>query len=208
MGQKTHPLGFRLGITQSHKSSWFSKLNQYAIVLQEDDKIRTFLHPLTKTAGISDIIINRNSQGDHIELNLETNKPGLLVGQTGIGIKTLSTNLRKILPSNTQIRINIIEVIEETNAALLANSIVKELENRTPFRPAIRNVMQRVENNANVNGIKVQVSGRLNGAEIARSEWFRENRVPLHTLKVKIDYALKEANTIFGILGVKVWLAP
>ena len=206
MGQKTHPLGFRLGITQEHKSSWYSKLNNYSDLLEEDDKIRTHLDKLTKSASISNIQINCNGLNDQIELNIETGRPGALVGNNGLGIETLLTNVKNILPKDRQVIINILEVEKvNLNASLIGDLVVKQLEDRVVFRRAIREAMQCAQED-NVSGIKIQVSGRLNGAEIARSEWIREGRVPLQTLRADIDYATKEANTIYGVLGVKVWL--
>ena len=206
MGQKTHPLGFRLGITQKHKSSWYTKLNQYSHVLEEDDKIRTYLNRLTKSTSISNIQINRNSLNDQIELNIETGRPGALVGDNGLGIETLLTNIKKILSNDKQVTLNILEVKKiNLNASLIGDLVVKQLESRVAFRRAIREAMQCAQED-NVSGIKIQVSGRLNGAEIARREWIREGRVPLQTLRADIDYATKEANTIYGVLGVKVWL--
>jgi len=206
VGQKTHPLGFRLGITQEHKSSWYSKLNQYSNLLEEDDKIRTHLEKLTKSASISNIQINRNGLNDQIELNIETGRPGALVGNNGLGIETLLTNIKKLLPGDRQVIINVLEVEKvNLNASLIGDLVVKQLEDRVAFRRAIREAMQCAQED-NVSGIKIQVSGRLNGAEIARSEWIREGRVPLQTLRADIDYATKEANTIYGVLGVKVWL--
>ena len=206
MGQKTHPLGFRLGITQDHKSAWYANLKEYANLLKEDDQIRTYLNQFTKTASISNIHISRNSLSDQIKLTIETGRPGVLVGENGTGIKNLLTNLKKFLPANRQITIKVSEVEKiSLNAALLGDLVVKQLEDRIPFRRAIREAMQQAQE-SNVSGIKVQVSGRFNGAEIARSEWFREGRVPLQTLRADIDYATKEANTIYGILGIKVWV--
>jgi len=206
VGQKTHPLGFRLGITQEHRSSWYANFDQYANLLQEDDLIRTYLNKLSKTASISNIQINRNGLSDQIQLNIETGRPGVLVGENGSGIKTLLTNIKKLLPQNRQLTINIIEVEKvNLNASLIADLVVEQLEERIAFRRAIRKALQSALDE-NVNGIKIQVSGRLNGAEIARSEWIREGRVPLQTLRADIDYATKEARTIYGILGVKVWL--
>ena len=206
MGQKTHPLGFRLGIIQKHRSSWYSKLNQYSILLEEDDKIRTYLNKLTKQASISNIFINRNGLNDQIELNIETGRPGALVGDEGLGVQTLLKKIKKMLPFNRQVIINIIEVEKvNLNASLIGDLVVKQLEDRVAFRRAIREAMQCAQED-NVSGIKIQVSGRLNGAEIARSEWIREGRVPLQTLRADIDYATKEANTIYGVLGIKVWL--
>jgi small subunit ribosomal protein S3 len=206
VGQKTHPLGFRLGITQEHRSSWYANLNKYATLLEEDDKIRTYLTKLTKTASISDIKINRNGLNDQIELNIETGRPGALVGDNGLGIEILLQNIKKLLPENRQVTINILEVEKvNLNASLIGDLVVKQLEDRVAFRRAIREAMQCAQEDQ-VSGIKIQVSGRLNGAEIARSEWIREGRVPLQTLRADIDYATKEANTIYGVLGVKVWL--
>ena len=206
MGQKTHPLGFRLGITQEHRSTWYTNFKQYSILLEEDDKIRTYLNKLAKLASISNIHINRNVLGDQIELNIETGRPGILVGDNGSSIKILAANLKKILPSKRQITINIIEVDNvNSNASLIADLVVQQLEDRVAFRRAIREGLQCAQD-TQVNGIKIEVSGRLNGAEMARSEWIREGRVPLQTLRADIDYATKEANTIYGVLGVKVWL--
>jgi small subunit ribosomal protein S3 len=206
MGQKTHPLGFRLGITQEHKSTWYANFNQYATVLKEDDKIRTYLDNVSKINSISNVRINRNGLNDQIQLNIETGKPGILVGDLGVGLENLLTNIKKLLPPNRQVTINVFEVERvDLDASLLADLVVEQLEKRVAFRRAIREALQRAQKQ-NVNGIKIQVSGRLNGAEIARSEWIREGRVPLQTLRADIDYATKEANTIYGVLGIKVWL--
>jgi len=206
VGQKTHPLGFRLGITQEHRSSWYSNFDQYANLLYEDDQIRTYLNKLSKTASISNIHINRIGLSDQIQINIETGRPGVLVGENGSGIKTLLSNIKKLLPESRQLTINIIEVEKvNLNASLIGDLVVEQLEDRVAFRRAMRRALQSALDE-NVNGIKIQVSGRLNGAEIARSEWIREGRVPLQTLRADIDYATKEAKTIYGILGVKVWL--
>jgi len=206
MGQKTHPLGFRLGITQEHKSTWFANFNQYANILKEDDKIRTYLNTIAKANSISNVRINRNSLNDQIQLNIETGKPGVLIGELGTGLENLLENLKKLLPFNRQLTINVFEVEQlDLNAALLGDLVVEQLEKRVAFRRAIREALQRAQRQ-NVNGIKIQVSGRLNGAEIARSEWIREGRVPLQTLRADIDYATREAHTIYGVLGIKVWL--
>ena len=206
MGQKTHPLGFRLGITQEHKSIWYANLNQYANVLEEDDKIRTYLDTVTKVNNISNVKIYRNGLNDQIQLNIETGKPGILVGDLGAGLENLLSNIKKIISSNCQLTIKVFEVEKvDLDANLLAALVAEQLEKRIAFRRAIREALQRAQKQ-NVNGIKIQVSGRLNGAEIARSEWIREGRVPLQTLRADIDYATTEANTIYGVLGIKVWL--
>lgn len=206
MGQKTHPLGFRLGITQEHKSTWYANLNQYANILEEDDKIRTYINTVAKINNISNVQIYRNGLNDQIQLTIETGKPGILVGDRGTGLENLLNNIKKILPINRQITIKVFEVKKvDLDANLLAGLVAEQLEKRIAFRRAIREALQRAEKQ-NVNGIKIQVSGRLNGAEMARSEWIREGRVPLQTLRADIDYATAEANTIYGILGIKVWL--
>lgn len=206
MGQKTHPLGFRLGIVQEHKSTWYANLSQYASILEEDDKIRTYIDKMAKANYISNLKIYRNGLQDQIQLTIETGKPGILVGDLGNGLKDLLKNLKKLLPPNRQLTIKVFEVEKvDLEAKLLANLVAEQLEKRIAFRRAIRTALQRAQKE-NVNGIKIQVSGRLNGAEIARSEWIREGRVPLQTLRADIDYATTEANTIYGVLGIKVWL--
>jgi len=206
VGQKTHPLGFRLGFTQEHKSNWYAYLNQYANLLKEDDIIRTYLDTIAKSASISNVKINRNSLSDQIHLTIETGRPGALVGNDGLGIETLLKDIKKFLPVYRQLTINIVEVDRvNLNASLIGDLVVKQLEERIAFRRAIREAMQIAQEDQ-VGGIKIQVSGRLNGAEMARSEWSREGRVPLQTLRAQIDYSVKEANTIYGVLGIKVWL--
>ena len=206
MGQKTHPLGFRLGITQDHKSTWYANFNQYANVLKEDNTIRTYIDTISKVNSISNVNINRNGLNDQIQLNIETGKPGILVGDLGSGLENLLNKIKKILPSNRQLTINVLEVEKvDLDATLLADLVAEQLEKRVAFKRAMREALQRAQKQ-NVKGIKIQVSGRLNGAEIARSEWVREGRVPLQTLRADIDYATKEANTIYGVLGIKIWL--
>lgn len=206
MGQKTHPLGFRLGITQDHKSTWYANLNQYANILKEDDQIRTYINTISKLNSIANVKIDRNGLNDQIQLNIETGKPGILVGDLGSGLENLLNNIKKILPSTRQVTINVLEIEKvDLDANLLADLVAEQLEKRIAFRRAIREALQRAQKQ-NVKGIKIQVSGRLNGAEIARSEWIREGRVPLQTLRADIDYATREASTIYGILGIKVWL--
>ena len=206
MGQKTHPLGFRLGITQDHKSTWYANFNQYANVLKEDNTIRTYINTISKVNSISNVKINRNGLNDQIQLNIETGKPGILVGDLGSGLENLLNKIKKILPSSRQLTINVLEVEKvDLDATLLADLVAEQLEKRVAFKRAMREALQRAQKQ-NVKGIKIQVSGRLNGAEIARSEWVREGRVPLQTLRADIDYATKEANTIYGVLGIKIWL--
>nr|YP_010904114.1 ribosomal protein S3 [Caulacanthus ustulatus]WCH57365.1 ribosomal protein S3 [Caulacanthus ustulatus] len=204
MGQKTHPLGFRIGITQKHKSSWYSSKEKYPFFLEEDYRIRQSIINSLKNASLALIHINRKI--DQIEIDIHTARPGIVLGKMGNGIDQLKEKIQKTINQNQQLRINIIEISEpDTEAVLIAEFITQQLEKRIAFRRAIRQGVQRSQK-ANITGIKVQVSGRLNGAEIARSEWVREGRVPLQTLRANIDYSYRTAQTIYGILGVKVWL--
>lgn len=204
MGQKTHPLGFRLGITQKHRSSWFEPKESYPQILEEDYKIRTYLEKSLSSAGISKIEIHRKS--DQIELEIHTSRPGVIVGRSGTNIEKLKEDLNKNLKNSRQIRINVTELTKaDSDASLIAEFIAQQLEKRVAFRRATRQAIQKAQR-LNIQGIKVQVSGRLNGAEIARSEWVREGRVPLQTLRADIDYATKRAQTTYGVLGVKVWV--
>ena len=206
MGQKTHPLGFRLGIVQEHQSVWYANFSQYASILEEDDKIRTYIDTISRANYISKVQICRNVIKDQIKVTIETGKPGILVDDMGNGLKNLLKNLKKLLPAGRQITIKVSEVkFADLEAKLLADLVAEQLEKRIAFRRATRTILQRAQRQ-NVNGIKIQVSGRLNGAEIARSEWVREGRVPLQTLRADIDYATTEANTIYGVLGIKIWL--
>lgn len=205
MGQKIHPVGFRLGVTQEHRSRWFADSNRYPEVLQEDYKIRKYVQKTLSNAGISEVRIERKA--DQIDLEVRTARPGVVVGRGGQGIESLRTGLLEMLGGgNRQIRINVVEVARvDADAALIAEYIAGQLERRVSFRRVVRQAIQRAQK-AGVEGIKIQVSGRLNGAEIARTEWTREGRVPLHTLRADIDYSYCTAKTIYGILGVKVWV--
>jgi small subunit ribosomal protein S3 len=205
VGQKIHPVGFRLGITQEHKSRWFADAKRYPELLAEDRKIRQYVEKNLANAGISQVRIERKA--DQIDLEIHTARPGVVVGRGGTGIETLKAGLVAALGGgNRQIRINVIEVARvDADAGLIAEYIAQQLERRVSFRRVVRQAIQRAQR-AEVQGIKVQVSGRLNGAEIARTEWTREGRVPLHTLRADIDYAYRTAKTVYGILGVKVWI--
>lgn len=204
MGQKIHPLGFRLGITQDHRSHWFAKPSQYPQLILEDLEIRRFIQSKYSEAGIARIEVQRKS--DRIDISIYTAKPGILVGRAGTGIESLRKELEQKFENQRQISLHVSEISNpDTQSSLIAEFIVQQLEKRTPFRRAVRQGIQRAQR-AGVQGIKVQVSGRLNGAEIARSEWIREGRVPLHTIRADIDYSYNRAQTIYGVLGVKVWI--
>ncbi len=205
MGQKIHPTGFRLGITQEHRSRWFADSKRYPELLREDRLIRDYISKNLNNAGISEVHIERKA--DQVDLEIRTARPGVVVGRGGSGIESLRTNLQaQIGGTNRQIRINVVEVARvDADSGLIAEYIAQQLERRVSFRRVVRQAIQRAQR-AGVEGIKVQVSGRLNGAEIARTEWTREGRVPLHTLRADIDYSYRTARTVYGILGVKVWI--
>lgn len=211
MGQKIHPVGFRLGITQEHRSRWFADSDRYPKLLQEDYTIRNFIEKnpyklkSLDSPGISQVRIERKA--DQIDLEVHTARPGVVVGRGGQGIEELRVGLQKALgDTERQIRINVIEVTRvDADAGLIAEYVGQQLERRVSFRRVVRQAIQRAQR-AGIEGIKIQVSGRLNGAEIARTEYTREGKVPLHTLRADIDYAYRTAQTIYGILGIKVWV--
>jgi small subunit ribosomal protein S3 len=204
VGQKIHPVGFRLGYTKEHQSCWYADTKRYPELLQEDRLIRKYVAKELNHAGISQVKIERKA--DQIDLAIHTARPGVVVGRSGTGIEKLRNDLQVAVGNNRQIRINVIEVSRvDADAALIAEYITQQLERRVSFRRVVRQAIQRAQR-AEVQGIKIQVGGRLNGAEIARTEWVREGRVPLHTLRADIDYAYRTALTIYGILGVKVWV--
>jgi small subunit ribosomal protein S3 len=212
VGHKTHPVVFRLGITKIHNSSWFSNYKNYSSLLKEDYQIRLHLIKFLNTkkiknSGISKILINRNSKGNQIQLEIYTTFPGIIVGKSGKTLQELNNLFEKILGKEKKLVINLIEIKEPyKEAGLIADYIVEQLEKRVQFKRAVKKAMSLACSEGKVEGIKVQVSGRLNGAEIARSEWLREGRVPLQTLRADIDYSNKTAQTIYGVLGIKIWL--
>ncbi len=202
MGQKTHPKGFRVGIIRSWDSTWYAKIKDYAGFVAEDAKIRKFIKKKLYAAGISRILIDRKSQSTTI--TVVTAKPGIVVGRGGQGIDDLRKEVSNYL--KRQILINVVEVARiDVDAQLVAEAIAQQLEKRVAFRRAMKQAMQRTMR-AGAQGIKVMVSGRLGGAEIARSEWAKEGRIPLQTLRADVDYGFTEADTIMGKIGVKVWI--
>lgn len=204
MGQKIHPIGFRLGITQEHRSRWYADPKNYPELCREDHKIRLYVKKTLANAGISQVRIERKA--DQIDLEVRTARPGVVVGRGGAGIENLRVGLQQELGSNRQIRINVVEVPKvDADATLIGEYIGQQLERRVSFRRVVRQAITRAQK-AGVEGIKIQVSGRVNGAEIARTEATREGSVPLHTLRADIDYAYCTAQTIYGILGIKVWV--
>ena len=201
MGQKTHPTGFRVGIIQPWFSTWFAK-KDYPEFVAEDAKIRKFVKKRLYAAGISRILIARKAQ--NVTVTVVTAKPGIVVGRGGQGIEELRAEVQKLI--NKQVTIDVVEVARiDAEAQLVAENIAQQLEKRIAFRRAMKQAMQRTMRSG-VQGIKVMVSGRLGGAEIARSEWAKEGRIPLQTLRADVDYGFTEADTVMGKIGVKVWV--
>lgn len=205
MGQKIHPTGLRLGITQKHRSQWYADKRRYPELLKEDYEIRQYINKKLTNAGVSDVHIERKA--DQVELEIRTARPGVVVGHGGAGIEALRAGIQKrIKDADRPVLIKVVEVSQvNADAGLICDYITQQLERRVSFRRVVRQAVQRAQR-AGVEGIKIQVSGRLNGAEIARTEWVREGRVPLHTLRANIDYAYRTAQTTYGILGVKTWV--
>ena len=203
MGQKVNPYGLRVGVNKEWSSSWIANKKNFSDYLVEDNKIRTFINKKYATSSVSKIVIERTQ--NRVIIDVFTSKPGVMIGAKGAGVEELKKDLAKICQGK-QIFLNIKEVKRpDLNAMLVAQSIAQSLEKRVGFRRAMKQGMQRVMR-AGAQGCKVMVSGRLDGAEIARSEHYQEGRLPLQTLRSDIDYALYEAHTTFGVIGVKVWI--
>nr|YP_009106531.1 ribosomal protein S3 [Botryococcus braunii]AIT95370.1 ribosomal protein S3 [Botryococcus braunii]CZT54113.1 Ribosomal protein S3 [Botryococcus braunii Showa] len=226
MGQKVHPLGFRLGITEQHRSQWFATGNSYARYILEDHLIRKYLKQNFPDAGIVSIEIDRKM--DQIEIGICAARPRVLLNTSTKSLETIRPDLTKELqniktgssldyplsrklcvganiePSTVSFHVTKLEN-PNTSAAFIATFLVEQLEKRVPFRRAMKTALQRGER-AGVKGLKIQVSGRLNGGEIARSEWVRKGRVPLQTLRANFQYSAQTAKTIYGLLGIKVWV--
>lgn len=202
MGQKIHPTGFRLSINKGWNSKWFASNKSYADLLNEDIKVKGFLKKKLAHASISRIIIERPAKNARI--TLFSARPGVVIGKKGEDIEKLRAQLNSMM--SVPVTLNIEEVRKpETDATLIAQSIATQLEKRIMFRRAMKRAMQNAMR-FGAQGIKIMSAGRLNGAEIARTEWYREGRVPLHTLRADIDYGVAEANTTYGVIGIKVWV--
>lgn len=201
MGQKISPRGLRLGITETWQSRWFAG-KDFAKFIGEDIKIRKYIKDRLKSAGISKIEIERAAA--RLKINIFSAKPGLVIGKSGKDAETLKKDIRALV--KREVHLNIIEARKaDMDAQLVAESVAFQLERRVNFRRAMKEAVNRAQR-AGAEGIKIQVGGRLNGAEIARTEKYKEGRVPLHTLRADIDYGTAEAHTTYGIIGVKVWV--
>ena len=202
MGQKVSPIGFRIGVNKDWESKWYAKGSEFGTLLNKDIKIRKYLEKNMKDAGVASVLIERKK--DRCDVTINTSKPGVIIGRGGEDIEKLRKALSKV--ADEDVHVSIVEVKNpDLNAKLVADNIAAQIEARAPFRMAqkraIRNTMK-----AGAKGIKTSVSGRLGGAEMARSEGYTEGTVPLHTIRADIDYAESEANTTYGKIGVKVWI--
>src|SRR5437867_11254839 len=203
MGQKVNPYGFRLGVTTDWKSRWFADRKEYREYVVEDWRIRNYLMTQLPHAAISRIEVERTR--DRLRVDVHTARPGIVIGRRGSEADRLRAGLAKIT-GNMRVQLNIQEIKQpELDAALIAQGVADQLAGRVNFRRAMKRAVQNAQK-AGVLGIRVQCSGRLNGAEMSRTEWYREGRVPLHTLRSDIDYGFREAKTTFGRIGVKVWI--
>jgi small subunit ribosomal protein S3 len=202
MGQKVHPYGFRLGFNRTWHSRWYAERDQYRQYLHDDMKLRRELKGRLAHAGVSEIDIERAA--DKLRVTIYTSRPGIIIGRRGAEVDKLRDDLQKQM--GREVHINIQEIQRpELDAQLVAESIAGQLERRVSFRRAMKKAMESAFR-FGAKGVKIMVSGRLGGAEIARREWYQEGRLPLHTLKADIDYGLGEAHTTYGIIGVKVWV--
>jgi len=202
MGQKVNPIGFRLAVKKNWSSKWFSNSKNFAGLLQNDIKVRAFLNKKLVNAAVSKIIIERPAK--NAKITIYSARPGIVIGKKGEDIETLRASLQNLM--GIPVQLNIEEVRKpEIEASLIAQSIAQQLEKRVMFRRAMKRAMQNAMR-LGAQGIKIKAAGRLNGIEIARSEWYREGRVPLHTLRADIDYGVARAQTTYGIIGIKVWV--
>ncbi len=204
MGQKVNPNGLRTGVIKPWNSTWIADKDHFADSLVEDNKIRKFIKKKYYEMSISNIVIERAV--DKVSVNIHTSRPAVLIGKSGEGVETIKKEVEKIVAAGKKVNINIMEVKHpDIDAQLTAEWIAKQLEQRASFRRAMKQAMSK-SMKAGAKGIKTMVSGRLDGAEIARSEQYREGSIPLQTLRADIDYGVATANTTFGAIGVKVWI--
>lgn len=202
MGQKIHPTGFRLSVQRNWSSRWYANSSNFATMLIEDIKVRAFLNNKLKNASVGSIIIERPSKNARI--TIFSSRPGVVIGKKGEDIEVLRAELQKRM--GVPVHVNIEEIRKpELDAQLIADNIAQQLEKRIMFRRAMKRAMQNAMR-LGAQGIKIMSSGRLNGIEIARTEWYREGRVPLHTLRANLDYGTAEAKTTYGVIGIKVWI--
>ncbi|HIM73194.1 MAG TPA: 30S ribosomal protein S3 [Alphaproteobacteria bacterium] len=202
MGQKVNPIGMRLGINRTWDSRWYAG-NDYGLLLQEDLKIRSFLLKRLAQAGVSQVVIERPAK-NNARITIHTARPGVVIGKKGVDIEKLRSQVTQM--TGSEVHLNIVEIRKpEIDAQLVAENVAQQLERRVAFRRAMKRAVQSAMR-LGAQGIRINAGGRLGGAEIARSEWYREGRVPLHTLRADVDYGVARADTAYGTCGVKVWI--
>ncbi len=204
MGHKINPFSFRLGGLRNWKSRWFNA-KKYRQYLRNDIELRTFLDKKLQNAAVEDIIIDRSANS--VTINILSARPGVIIGRGGTGVEELRGEILKRINEKVDVKVNIIEIRNaEMSAKLVAQTVAEQIEKRSPFRRTIKQAIEKTMQNKLAQGIKVGLSGRLDGAEMARTEWLSEGRIPLHTLRADIDFAKHNAYTTFGVIGVKVWI--
>ena len=202
MGQKVHPTGFRLGVVKKHNANWYAKGKIFKENLIEDLKVRDFLKNKLRFSSVSKVEIDRSAQ--NFTVSIHTSRPGIIIGKKGEEIENIKRSIEKIVNRPAQVQIKEVRK-PDLDATILAEGIAQQLERRVQFRRAMKRAVQSALRQG-AKGVRTEVSGRLGGAEIARTEWYREGRVPLHTLRADVDYGTAEAATTYGIIGVKVWV--
>ena len=202
MGQKVHPTGFRLGVVKKHNANWYAKGKTFKENLIEDLKVRDFLKNKLRFSSVSKVEIDRSAQ--NFTVSIHTSRPGIIIGKKGEEIENIKRSIEKIVNRPAQVQIKEVRK-PDLDATILAEGIAQQIERRVQFRRAMKRAVQSALRQG-AKGVRTEVSGRLGGAEIARTEWYREGRVPLHTLRADVDYGTAEAATTYGIIGVKVWV--
>lgn len=207
MGNKVHPIGIRLGITTDWQSRWFASKKTFREQLRKDIEMRELIVKKWKTAAIANVVIERSAAA--IRLIIHTSRPGVLIGRGGTGIEDLARVMKKqFFPGKkVDLKVEVQEVKNaEMNASLVGQQVAEQLEKRMPFRRVLKGMLDQVEANKGVEGVKIEISGRLGGAEMSRREWLSRGKIPLHTLRADIDFAQTEAQTTYGVIGVKTWI--
>lgn len=207
MGNKVHPTGIRLGITTNWQSRWFGSKKTYREQLRKDVEIRQFIMNKWKAAAIASVTIERSANA--VRLVIHTSRPGVLIGRGGTGIEDLSRVIKKrfFAGQKVDLKVEVQEVKNaELNAMLVGQQVAEQLEKRMPFRRVLKGMLDQVEGNKEAQGVKIEISGRLGGAEMSRREWLSRGKIPLHTLRADIDFARTEARTTYGVIGVKTWI--
>lgn len=207
MGNKVHPTGIRLGITTNWQSRWFESKKTYREQLRKDVEMREFIMGKWKAAAIASVTIERSANA--LRLVIHTSRPGVLIGRGGTGIEDLSRVIKKrfFAGKKVELKVEVQEVKNaELNAMLVGQQVAEQLEKRMPFRRVLKGMLDQVEGNKEAQGVKIEISGRLGGAEMSRREWLSRGKIPLHTLRADIDFARTEARTTYGVIGVKTWI--